>query len=183
MRKELDEAQKKVTTMKRSVHVAEKNLHVTQLDQNNLSKEVAQNVAKIDSLVDIARKMREHRAEMREDINATRRKHTQTQKVVFTMQLCNLSTSDLMPTFLVFFQAPQLEALKSKEEKLASNRKKPVAQKREVRMRDRLQKIRGTLLLYNPISITLAHSYIVSQTNPNHYFRKENPEEYYRQES
>jgi hypothetical protein len=103
MRKELDEAQKKVTTMKRSVHVAEKNLHVTQLDQNNLSKEVAQNVAKIDSLVDIARKMREHRAEMREDINATRRKHTQTQKVVFTMQLCNLSTSDLMPTFLVFF--------------------------------------------------------------------------------
>ena len=103
MRKELDEAQQKVSTMKRSVHVAERNLHVSQLDQNNLSKALAQNVGKIESLVGRARKMRQHRAEMREGINATRRKHTQKQKVVYPLQLWHLSTSDLIPTSLAFF--------------------------------------------------------------------------------
>ena len=103
MRKELDEAQQKVTTMKRSVHLAERNLHVSELDQKNLSAALAQNVGKIESLVGRQRKMREHRAEMREGINASRRKHTLKQKVVCSLQLWHLSTSDLIPTSLAFF--------------------------------------------------------------------------------
>jgi hypothetical protein len=103
MRKELDEPQQTVTTMKRSVHVAERNLHVSQLDQDKLSKDLARNVGKIGALVGRARKLREHRAEMIEGINATRRTHANKTMVIFTcMQLCYLSPSDLIPTFLAF---------------------------------------------------------------------------------
>ncbi len=103
MRKELDKAQQTVIAMKRSVHVAERNLHVSQLDQDKLSKDLAQNVGKIGALVGRARKLREHRAEMIEGIKATRRTHANKTRVIFTcMQLCYLSPYDLIPTFLAF---------------------------------------------------------------------------------
>ena len=100
MRDQLDEANKNVTVLKNVVRVADRDLHVSEQDKENLRKSLASNVGKIESLVGSVRTMRAQRATIKEGINDMRRKNKERQEVYVPLHLLHLSCFDLVPTFL-----------------------------------------------------------------------------------
>jgi hypothetical protein len=90
MRKELGEAKQKVLQMEHAVRAAERNLDVSRHDQTDLSASLAGHVAKLDKLLCQAKSMRQHRADQKLHINASRRRQ------VHRVQVCNCSVSALV---------------------------------------------------------------------------------------
>ncbi len=74
MRVELGQARDKVYVMERAVRTAERNLDVSRVDQQEMNRSLALHVGKIDSLLGVTRKIKQTRADMKEDINCTRRR-------------------------------------------------------------------------------------------------------------
>jgi hypothetical protein len=70
MRKELTAAQDKVKAMEYVVRKAERDVDVMRIDQNELSTSLACNVGKLDKLLQHAKDLRQHRADMRVEMNA-----------------------------------------------------------------------------------------------------------------
>ena len=81
MRRELLEAQRKVTDMENAVRKSERSLAVNRLDQIDLSASLAGNVGKLDRLLKQAKSMRQERADQMVDIIAGRRRQKARLKV------------------------------------------------------------------------------------------------------
>ena len=73
MRNELAKAQSSVVQLQQSVRTAERDLDVSRMDVTSVKSSLSSSVKKIQSLLDHTRGMRQDRADMLEDINATRR--------------------------------------------------------------------------------------------------------------
>ena len=90
MRKELGEAKQKVLQMEQAVRAAERNLDVSRHDQTDLSTSLAGHVAKLDKLLGQAKSMRQHRADQKLDIDASRRRQ------IHRVKVCYCSVSGLV---------------------------------------------------------------------------------------
>ena len=75
MRNELAKAQSSVVQLQQSVRTAERDLDVSRMDVMSVKSSLSSSVKKIQTLLDHTRGMRQDRADMLEDRNATRRRH------------------------------------------------------------------------------------------------------------
>ncbi len=76
MRNELAKAQSSVVKLQQSVRTAERELDVSRMDVTSVNSSLSSSVKKIQTLLDHTRGMRKDRADMLQDINATRRRHS-----------------------------------------------------------------------------------------------------------
>ena len=81
MRRELLEAQRKVTDMENVVRKSERSLAVSRQDQIEMSASLAGNVGKLDRLLKQAKSMRQERADQMVEIIAGRRRQKARLKV------------------------------------------------------------------------------------------------------
>jgi hypothetical protein len=128
MRKELTAAQDKVKAMEHVVRSAERDANVIRNEKKELSASLASNVGKLDKLLEHAKSMRHHRADVIVEMNAARKRGKIRLEVTCNRVAEKNSGSYLIPTFLVCCQALQAEALRSQQEKQESNRNKRLAQ-------------------------------------------------------
>ncbi len=85
MRSRLGKAQDTVVSLQQSVRKAERNLNVSRMDVNSVNSTLVSSVEKIQTLLDNTWSMRKNRAEMLEEIKATRKSGTfRTQVYVWT---------------------------------------------------------------------------------------------------
>ncbi len=142
MRKELTAAQDKVKAMEHVVRSAERDVNVIRNEKKELSASLASNVGKLDKLLEHAKGMRQHRADVLVEMNAARKRGKIRLEVpchrVAEKHIC----SYLIPTFLVCLQALQAEALRSQQEKQKSNRNKRFAQQDAKRLKARMVRLR-----------------------------------------